>query len=299
MIDAVLSVHTNPIGCGVAKWNRQLAQQMGVPFASFDHSTGFQHPLISVRWSEMAQYLAQGLAFEPHKSSTYDLFLHDIDDYAGWSVWALRASTIYAANETLAEKIRPIRPDVITAFCPGTVEGDGSRGFLDILAFGMAHRFQARYFEQLRDLLGDSNYTISLSTAIHEGRSWDEDFTQNMDLMREVFGRRLRCLGFLADDGLRRMLTTVNAVALFFEGGVRANNTSFWSVMAAGIPVVTNLDAGSPPELKHGVNVFDIAQMQEWPQADQRRIQRWGAVHAAKTYSWDRLVTVLTAKVPA
>lgn len=292
MIDAVLSVHLNPIGCGVAKWNAQLASRLYVPLMPVDAGDLFHHPLVSIRLSE-AKHLRR-------YAGRHDVMLHDVDGTpTDLRYWVESAETVYAANYDIACAIAPIRPDAVVAFCPGTVQGDGSRGFLDILCFGMAHRFHRHYFEQLKTVLSDRNYTISLSTAIHEGRSWDADFTQNMDLMRDVFGDRLRCLGFLADDGLRRLLQTVSAVALFFEPGVRSNNTSFWSVMDAGIPVITNLDAGSPPELKHGVNVFDIHQMTEWPQADQRRVQRWGAVQVAKTYGWDHLIALLGGKVPA
>lgn len=290
MIDSVVSVHTNPLTCGTAKFNAELARQLGVPLMDLDQPAS-PHPLYSLRAQE-----TDGPTGLPEP---YSLFLHEIDDKWRWFI--PNAVDIWAGNQAIADWVRPMRPDVHLAHCPATVTGNAHRGDFDVLCFGMAHKFQAPLFEKLRTVLAHSysGYTISLSTAIHEGSSWDEGFTRNQDLMREVFGSHLRCMGFLADDGLARLLRHVNLCALFFEPAARANNTSLWAALEACVPTVTNLDALSPRELIHGVSVLDIHQLQELPQADEMRTMRHYGLKAAHAYSWDRLIAQMTRPVHA
>jgi hypothetical protein len=84
-------------------------------------------------------------------------------------------------------------------------------------------------------------------------------------------------------------------VALFYDPAVRANNTTLWAALDAGTPVITNLDAQSPPELIHHRSVFDLAQVTEWPEANHLREVRHGGRKAAEVYSWDRLIEKLQA----
>src|SRR4029077_13042347 len=105
-----------------------------------------------------------------------------------------------------------------------TVEGDATRGSYRVLTFGMAHKLALPHFERLKvDLERDHpDYTIELSTAVHEGHPWDQALTESTEAMRAIFGSRLRVLGFLADDALARVLAEVDAVAAFYEPALRA-----------------------------------------------------------------------------
>jgi hypothetical protein len=128
MIDAVISLHMNPLTCGVAKWNHALAKRLGVPclaIGSVEADLTF-HPLVSVKPSE---------GDWPQGYKAFDLFLHGIPTI-GTPLY--RPTRIYAANREIADAIRHCRPDVIEAFCPGTVEGDPTRGVYQVLAFGMS-----------------------------------------------------------------------------------------------------------------------------------------------------------------
>lgn len=276
MIDAVLSYHMNPLTCGVCKFNVQLAKRLGVRHGSIDDLTP-AHSLISIKTSE----IEDGWYHHLPLWASFDLLLHD---RPGITEPFSRAKRVFYADEL---------------GCPSTIAGNPTRGALNILTFGMAHKFQAVWFERLRHLLDctPSSYTISLSTAIHEGTSWDETFRDNVELMRTIFDDHLRVLGFLGDDALARELREVQACALFYDPGARANNTSLWAAAEAGCPIVTNLDAGSPPELQHGVSVFDLHQLTDWPDAAACRVVRAGATRAATAYSWDRLIDTLTIPV--
>lgn len=244
MIDAVLSYHMNPATCGVSKFNHALAKRLGVPCIQLGSGRWSKHPLVSIKGAEMHSSLGwpgNGYSIK----ASYDLFLHDVH----WQpAWAEYARTVYAANASIAELVRPLRPDVITAHCPSTVEGNASRGSYRVLTFGMSHKLVLPHFRNLkRELERDHpDYTLSLSTAVHEGSPWDEALTQSTEAMREIFGDRLRVLGFLADDALAKELAECDAVAAFFVPALRANNTSAWAALSAGKFLYTNLDGQSP-----------------------------------------------------
>lgn len=247
MIDAVLSWHMNPATCGVAKFNHALAKRLGVPCLPLEWDSGSsyrQHPVVSIKPEELSRraYIDATLLIPP-----YDLFFHGVPGHE-FDAMVKRASRVYAGNSEIASAIRSFRPDVITAHCPSTVEGDASRGSYRVLTFGMAHKLVLPHFRNLkRELDRDHpDYTLSLSTAVHEGSPWDEALTQSTEAMRDIFGDRLRVLGFLADDALARELAECDAVAAFFVPALRANNTSAWAALSAGKFLYTNLDGQSP-----------------------------------------------------
>lgn len=231
----------NPAGCGVAKFNHALAKRLGVPCLPMSVSY-VRFPLISIKASEMPRspfptfFVREG----------FDLFMHDWDNVYEGTVRLARR--VFAASEPIANSMRKYRPDVIAAFCPSTVEGNPDRGGYRVLTFGMSHKLVLPHFEQLkRELDRDHpDYTISLSTAVHEGNPWDESLTASVEGMRGVFGDRLRVLGFLADDALAKEIQDCDAVAAFFVPALRANNTSAWAALSAGKFLYTNLDAHSP-----------------------------------------------------
>jgi hypothetical protein len=226
----------------VAKFNQALATRLAVPLLSLYGKS--EHPLVSIKCAESPyaldnRYGAQG----------YDLFLHDVPSWPMTRLSALSAATrIFAANASIAEAIRPARPDVIAAFCPSTLDGILHRGGYRVLTFGMGHKLVLDEFRRLRAQLEQEHpdYTLSLSMAVHEGASWVDTFTESMTAMREIFGSRLRVLGFLADDALAKELQDCDAVAAFFQPALRENNTSAWAALAAGKKLYTNLDAQSP-----------------------------------------------------
>jgi hypothetical protein len=291
--DAVLSHHLNPLTCGVAKFNTQLARRLGVPCSPL--GTPSESPLVSIKFSELTPAATSRLLDEAFRRPV-SLFLHDAPRTE--PEWALvrGADGIYAANTAIADTIRPMCPDVIDAFCPSTLEGHAARSAITVLCFGMAHKFHAAPYVRLRGLLEAHGepYTVSLSTGIHEGTPWDAGFQATIGLLREIFGDHLRVLGFLGDDALAAELHACAAVALFYEPAVRANNTTLWAALDAGALTITNLDADSPPELVHGVTVFDLDRLTGWPQPVDD-FSRPAARRVAQRYGWERLLELLAA----
>lgn len=267
--DAVLGYHLNPLTCGVARFNAQLAEKLGVPHDSIG-AAGYRHPLVSVKWGELQ---GQPMAMWP----TFDLLWHD----AGEATLSRRASRVWYARDT---------------GCPSLVRGDASRGAINVLTFGFAHKFQGVHFETLKKWLDRHGepYTISLSTGIHEGNPWDVGFRENVELMRGIFGDHLRVLGFLGDDALAKELQDCTAVALFYEPAVRANNTTFWAALEAGCLTIANADYQSPDGLEHGVNFFNARHVDRWPSGEMlTRFSRARAQAVAQVYGWDRILGVL------
>lgn len=221
MIDAVLSYHMNPATCGVAKFNHELAKRLGVPCLPLRSEC--QHPLVSVKLSELPY--GTGLVAHP----PYDLLLHDRSDNDA----RFGAKRVFYADEI---------------GCPSTIRGDASRGAYRVLVFGMAHKLLLPHFERLKAQLDADHpdYTVELSTAVHEGSPWDEALEQSIGAMRGVFGDKLRVLGFLGDDALARVLQEVDAVACFYTPALRANNTTYWAAVEAGKTIYTNRDEHSP-----------------------------------------------------
>lgn len=219
----------NPATCGVAKFNHALAKRLGVPCLPLGSNS--VRPLVSVKFSELAasdvSAMKQWQAKQP-----FDLFLHDVPSEDAEPLVTCAERVFYADR----------------LGCPSIVEGDPTRGKYRVLAFGMAHKLVLPHFEKLkRELDRDHpDYTIELSTAVHEGNPWDEALTASTEAMRGIFGDRLRVLGFLADDALARVLMEVDAVAAFYVPALRANNTTAWAALSAGKFLYTNLDQQSP-----------------------------------------------------
>lgn len=277
MIDCVVSYHGHPLSCGVTKFNVQLAQKLGVP-----HVVGIGevlrdgYPLLSIKWSEIGERDQKAFRFWC-ATNRYQLLWHDEGD-AGLSAGAdsLQHASVLG--------------------CPSTIRGNASRGAIDVLTFGMAHKLNEPHFRRLKTLLDLTGqpYTLSWSSAIHAGDRWEDRLDESTALMREIFGPHLRVMGFLADDAIARLLEYVSHVAVFYDPAARANHTTLWAALESGVVTITNLDQDSPAELRHDTSVYDLNRLTEFPMyADRHRIVRAGGRLAAAAYSWERLITHL------
>jgi hypothetical protein len=244
--DAIVSKHLNPFTCGVAKFNQELARRLNIPLARWPDARKHRWPLLSCHPHELSDVYDW-----PYPTANAglrcDLFLHSYEPRA--KAWMANALTVYAANPEIAAQARESHPRVVETFCPSLLQGNPTTGTYTVLAFGMAQKLNVPQFEQLKAQLEREHpdYTIHLSTAVHEGSPWDEALQQSTEAMRAIFGDKLRVLGFLGDDALAKELASCDAVAAYFTPALRANNTSAWAALAAGKPLYTNTDALSPP----------------------------------------------------
>jgi len=224
MFDVVLSFHMNPATCGVSKFNHRLAKELGVPCEPMRRAMAYRYPLLSVKASEIGDYWWEQLPTHG------DLLLHDRPVF----IPACYGRIHYA--------------DALG--CPATIDGDATRGRYRVLTFGMAHKRILHHYEALKVQLEyeHPDYTIEMSTAIHEGTPWNHGIEQSIHDMRAIFGDKLRVLGFLGDDAIAKELQECDAVAVYFDPAFRANNTSAWAAVEAGKTLYTNRDEDSPTE---------------------------------------------------
>lgn len=108
-----------------------------------------------------------------------------------------------------------------------------------------------------------------------------------------AFGGNVVFLGFLADQEVSRRLQESTALVAFFPKGVRENNTTVMSAMAHGCAVISNLDAASPDWMKHGQTIFDINQLDVFP--DESTIKKVGAnaQKAVADFGFDQLAKLI------
>jgi hypothetical protein len=250
---SVVSWHTDPETCGVARFSQQLAARLGVPCQSFDdpHLWG-RRPLLSIKWAELEWPL--GVDIE-----AYDQLWHD-EPPEGTEAWA-RVWKLYEIG------------------VPALVERPTMADYA-LFTFGMAHKIDLERFSTLAASYGTAKDRPQLwiSTAAHEGAGP----SKVRELMR-VWGPAARDLGHLSDAALELVWPRVVGFVAFFEQGLRANNSSVHAALNAGVPVITNHDALTPPDLRR--ETLDLG--------DVRR-RAW--LHPRPSpYTWDRLFAALEA----
>jgi len=267
--DAVLGFHTNPLTCGVAKFNAELARRLGIPFTSVASDDQWEHALVSVKPSE-------GEIGEI-PATKYDLLLHEV------------------GGSSQSESLRQRAAQIILApiiGCPPTFNDTRARVQPDIavLSFGMSYKLIAKQYLRLAEVLKRSGrqYALYLSAALHEGTAFDGSFQQEVADLQALYNGQVYFLGYLSDFALQDELLKADYCAAFFSDGVRANNTSVHAAMRCGAVVITNLDRDSPDGFRHGETMLNIEQLTVLPaMVEHRRIQLAARQLFDAEYSWD------------
>jgi hypothetical protein len=274
VVDAVLSYHADPISCGVTRFSQQLAKRLDVPFSALlgEDMPPCSLPLFSVKPSELTDGANLQCAV------TYDLFLHDWRPISGLR-WARR---VFAASAALADELRPLRPDVIPAWCPSLVEAQ-PREPITVLSFGMAHKLRTDLYATLKEKLDATgeNYVVYCSAALHDGTTF-ADAAGAFEALRVLFGPRFVFLGTLSDEAMVDRLRTCTYVAAFFEQGLRENNTSVMAAIDHGATVITNWDSQTPYWLQQ----LTCTIHENFPHVYRRNMLR-------SEFGWDKLVELI------
>ena len=297
MMDCILGYHLNPLTCGIAKFNLTLARRVGVPVLSlFDaEALNYHRPLLSIKISEFTpddiSALDKILDLMEQRQSLR-LFFHDFSGTETELRAIRQAEIVYCGNSELISQLRDIRSDLVESWCPGTLLDTQcfNHAELSVFSFGMAHKVRAEHYRRLRDLLEETgkSYCLYLSTALHDGTSFDGSFTLAFEELREIFGSNVYFLGYLSDIAVYSYLKETTFFAAFFDKGARANNTSVNAAMECGSVVITNLDEHSPSSLVHLVNLLDIRQCDKLP-TEPPVISDIGAraTETAHAFNWD------------
>lgn len=301
--DCIVGYHTNPWTCGIAKFNSILAERLGIPvvgFADLAPDRG-RHPLLSVKFSEFTpEHVPEFDAWARRRHGCYDLFLHALYGDPVEERLIRSAARVYCGNRELTEQLLSIRPDSVQLFCPGTITAP--QRIVDtqvqVFTFGMAHKIRVDYYRKLARLLDATglSYKMFVSTALHEGTSFDGSFAFRFEEIQELFGSRVYFMGYLSDTAVFNHLVDASFLAAFFEHGLRANNTTVNAALEHGCPVVTNLDAFSPSGYEHGQTILDINQLERLPDLPVlEQIGLKASEVARGHYGWSRLVAELSS----
>lgn len=310
MYELVLSSHTNPVLSGVAKFNQILANRLEVPCIGFhDPLPTFEKPLfISVKFKDLLpeDAVAATLMLERlrDRGTPYDLFFHTFDHLPLEADYVASARKIICANEEVREKVTYSGKPLLLGWCPGLLDRDVAKfeSPLNFFSFGMAHKIQPWMHETLKAALErvGADYTLWLSTAFHEKANFG-DFNSVSKALIDIYGPRVRFLGFLSDESVNYFLGKADALVAFFEKGLRSNNTSVLAALERACPVITNLDDFSPKWLRHGESVLDISKLQSTDLTAEslQTLGEKGAESVGKFASWAALVDLLTEIEPS
>lgn len=260
---SVVSYHTNPLTCGVAKFGKLLAERLGVPFVGWRESSGWGDlPLVSLKCSELS--VSECLSFVARVDSPFGVFWHD----SGNLPITESAEYVFYADPSLGYP---------GFWCPSLIEA--KKRHVRLFSFGMAHKLQVEKYRRVRQLLDDAQqpFHLRVSVGLHEGTSLD-GAEKHFDALKDIMGsENVTVLGILSDDAVSEELNASDYVLAFFEKGVRANNTTVHAALEHGCSVITTHDTQSPEILWHVTR--DISTMTTWP--DRKILQ---------SYSWDRLI---------
>lgn len=300
MFARVVSVHTNPYTCGVARFNRSLAEELGVAMISLSECLAescFEGSLLSLKMEEVPESQSHALMSSVTTSTTtFSYFVHDYTNCELQRFLASRAARVFANSAELTRKMSELRHDTIAVYSPGAkVRPQLGVPEIRLLTAGMAHKIRSDGYSALEDVLKDDSRHIRLeiTSAIHEGQRFDEAFFSVSEEIRRIFKHEIHFCGFLSDDELSQRLYEIDAYVAFFPRGVRENNTTVLSAMTHGCPVITNLDADSPPWMRHGETIFDVNSLEEFPSGEDLERVGIAGMHVANQFNFRRLAEVL------
>lgn len=297
---AVVTYHTNPYTCGVARFNIALAENLSVPLVTLNNflSKPISGALLSVKLEEIGEGKSAELArFLVSATEKYDIYLHGLDHSEAERIVIAQAGRVFTATMEQADAIRGMRSDVQSTFAPGANPSPLLKKVdCTLLTFGMAHKIRVAGYRKLGEILhGDARtFRLEISTALHEGTTFSEDFFTVGKEIREVFDGNVSFLGFLADEEVSNRMRGADALVAFFPQGVRENNTTVLSAMSHGCAVITNIDRYSPRWMVHGSSVFDIDKMTEFPSSTDLEEVGRNAKQAVAPYSFLQLSKIIS-----
>lgn len=297
---AVVTFHTNPYTCGVARFNLALAESLNVPIITLEHFLREQTSgaLLSIKCEEIGEENAQELAHVlVSTTERFDIYLHGLNHSEAEQIVISRAGRVFTATMEIADTIRSLRNDVNSTFAPGASPSPVLKQVdCTLLTFGMAHKIRVAGYRKLGEVLqGDSrSFRLEISTALHEGTTFSEDFFTVGKEIREVFDGNVSFLGFLADEEVSNRMRATDALVAFFPHGVRENNTTVLSAMSHGCAVITNIDKYSPSWMVHGLSVFDIDKMSCFPSTSELQEVGRNAKQAVSPYSFLQLSKIIS-----
>ena len=297
---AIVTFHTNPYTCGVARFNIALSESLDVPLVTLNDflSKPISGALLSIKCEEIGEENSGELSrFLVSSSEKFDVYLHGLDNSDAEQTVITQAGRIFTATLEMADAIRNVRSDVKSTFAPGANPSPVLKQVdCTLLTFGMAHKIRVAGYRKLGEILhGDSRtFRLEISTALHEGTTFSEDFFTVGKEIREVFDGNVSFLGFLADEEVSNRMRAADALVAFFPHGVRENNTTVLSAMSHGCAVITNVDKYSPSWMAHNHSIFDINLLDGFPSKNELERVGSNAIEAVSKFTFSELAKLIT-----
>jgi glycosyltransferase involved in cell wall biosynthesis len=254
--------------------------------------------LLSIKCEEIGEENSLALSnFMATVNEKFDVYLHGLDNSKAEKSVIAHAGRIFTATIEMADLLRTSRSDVLSTFAPGADPSpEINRVDCTLLTFGMAHKIRVAGYRKLEEVLrvDSRSFRLEISTALHEGTTFSEDFFTVGKEIREVFDGNVSFLGFLADEEVSHRMRAADALVAFFPHGVRENNTTVLSAMSHGCAVITNIDRYSPNWMVHGSTVFDIEKMSVFPSSTELQEIGRNAKQAVAPYTFSQLSKILS-----
>lgn len=298
--DVVLGYHLNIMTCGVARVNDKISKIGKIPheYIFSDKNKNFKYPLISIKLSEFNKRDRNKLKKLINKVN-YAVFFHGFENKNLEILIAKKACKVFAGNSEIKDQLHKLNIESELSWCPSA--NDNSVIFkeskLKIFSFGMAHKIKTNYYKKLRKVLENStkDYCLYLSTALHEGTSFDENFHDVYLELKKIFKNKIYHLGYLSDHAVHNFLIKSDYFVAFFNKGVRANNTSIYAAFDSGVPLITNSDKFSPDFLIHNETFIDINKIKNLKISEKKLSNITNKVRliSSKKYSYKSLVKQL------
>lgn len=297
---AIVSFHINPYTCGVARFNVSLAKVLNIPLITLESflAKPISGALLSIKCEEIGGINTRKLSdLIKSTSENVDVYLHGLDGSEAENVIIENARRIFTATKEMADLLSERRSDVVKTFAPGAVPSPVNEEVdCTLLTFGMAHKIRADGYRKLGELLklDSRSFRLEISTALHEGTTFSEDFFTVGNEIRDVFRGNVSFLGFLADEEVSHRMRAADALVAFFPHGVRENNTTVLSAMSHGCAVITNVDGYSPDWMIHGESILNIDKMSNFPTTGELIEIGENAREAVSPYSFEQLGRLLS-----
>ncbi len=302
MFTHIISTNTKPHLSGVAKFGFLLGKRLNSEFMSFFDMRKIHRGdkvLLSVSCDQLDMELEtqiwRFISFIEEKKIKYSVFFHTWSGNSIENELIKKAKTVYAANMEIALELKKISHNVTSLWSPSLIEGVGLKNGRDIhiFSFGMAFKIQTKYHEILAEKFEEFgiNYIVRFSTGFHERANFG-NYDQLATELEDIYGENVQFFGFLSDDAVDHFLRTSDIYVNFFPNGARANNTTLYSPMSRGCPVITNLDMYSPSWMISGKNIIDISNLDRNLLSKKKlnEISRQAKIDVSKNTNWNKLI---------
>lgn len=269
----VVGYHTNPATCGVARFNKGLAESLDievVPLSTWLCLKEKSEYILSIKPTELnhedLDILLRALVNKTFQSSA--VILHE---YMGSQLdvqLAKHAENCIAVDDVIASSARSVNPLVKTGFAPGMEQIKvGPTTDVTLVSMGMAHKINLTGYKKLSQVIQDDcrRFQLRLAAAVHEGYDVAEAFESIPKEVGRSWEGELFFLGFISDKLMSQELNLSQAAVLFGQYGARQSSSSILGAMVHGTPVITALDSNSSSWMKHGETLFDVNKLTKFP----------------------------------